>query len=175
MQQEQITALQQVVSALQARLNLNSSNSSKPPSTDGLMRPKPKSLRKSGGRATGGQEGHPGQTLRQVATPDRVVTHAPPQRCEACQRRLGAPAVVETRQVFELPRLGFEVTEHAGRSLTWVACHARRRGAALDALGILPQFRGTLIRDLRHLFEAILSILDASAALGGRASAPGVA
>ncbi|WP_409374583.1 DUF6444 domain-containing protein, partial [Verminephrobacter aporrectodeae] len=36
------------INELQARLNLNSRNSSKPPSSDGLNKPQPKSLRKAG-------------------------------------------------------------------------------------------------------------------------------
>ena len=108
----QVTALQSKVSELEARLALNSRNSSKPPSSDGLNKPKPKSLRKPGERPTGGQKGHKGSTLAQVAEPDITVQHAPPLHCDACQRPLPEVTVVETRQVFDLPKLGFEVTEH---------------------------------------------------------------
>lgn len=54
----------------EGRLALNSQNSSKPPSADGLNRPKPKSLRDKGVNLTGGQKGHSGHTLKQVAHPD---------------------------------------------------------------------------------------------------------
>jgi transposase len=256
----QVLAMQAQIAQLQGRLNLNSQNSSKPPSSDGLHKPKPKSQRKPGERTSGGQKGHPGRTLSQVAEPDWVLTHAPPEHCDACQRSLGAPEVFESRQVFDLPTLAFEVTEHrvlqavctcgkthrgqfpesvaaavqygpaaqaamvhlnqhhmvplqrtatlmgeffglsvseatvlkasldaaqrltptvraiaqafltqptvhadetglrvgkalhwmhvlATEKLTWVACHFRRGGAAFDALGILPKFKGTLIHD----------------------------
>ncbi|MCW8208561.1 IS66 family transposase, partial [Verminephrobacter aporrectodeae subsp. tuberculatae] len=69
---------------LQARLNLNSRNSSKPPSSDGLNKPQPKSLRKAGQRPVGGQKGHKGHTLCQVAEPNMVVIHAPPEHCDVC-------------------------------------------------------------------------------------------
>jgi transposase len=108
----QVRALQLKVTELEARLAINSRNSSKPPSSDGLVKAKPKSLRKRGGRPTGGQKGHKGHTLKQVAEPDRIVTHSPPSHCEACHRPLPEASVVESRQVFDLPPLRFEVTEH---------------------------------------------------------------
>src|SRR5580693_2171165 len=70
---------------LRRRLGLDSSTSSKPPSSDGL-RKKPVSLREPSGRPSGGQKGHKGETLRQVAEPDRIVTHA----ASACRHCGGA-------------------------------------------------------------------------------------
>ena len=57
---------------LEARLNQNSQNSSKPPSTDVFMdkKPKPKSSRTISGKKAGGQKGHPGKTLEMVENPD---------------------------------------------------------------------------------------------------------
>jgi len=101
------------VAELEAKLRTNSCNSSKPPSTDGLGKPEPKSLRRTSGRKPGGQPGHEGRTLRQVAQPDEVVVHEP-GRCAGCGadtadgRRLG----VERRQVFDLPPGQVRVTEH---------------------------------------------------------------
>ena len=112
MMQEQITQLQQLVAQLQARLNMNSRNSSKPPSSDGLNKPAPKSLRVAGQRPTGGQKGHPGSTLCHASEPDKIVIHGVPDQCQACQSKLAFAYVGETRQVFDLPSLQFEVTEH---------------------------------------------------------------
>ena len=109
---KRIDGMQKAIDDLQGRLSLNSKNSSKPPSSDGLNKPKPKSLRVGGQRPTGGQKGHPGGTLRQVAKPDTVITHDVPDQCQACQQRLGVAYVGEVRQVFDLPTLKYQVTEH---------------------------------------------------------------
>src|SRR5580704_7487869 len=69
---------------LERRLGLNSSNSGKPPSSDGLKKPtRTKSLRESSGKKPGGQKGHRGETLRQVTDPNEVVNHYPPA-CSMC-------------------------------------------------------------------------------------------
>ena len=112
MQQEQITVLQEAVRQMQSRLNMSSRNSSKPPSSDGLNKPAPKSLRVASQRPSGGQKGHPGSTLCQAQRPDKIVVHGVPDQCKGCQRRLSFAYVGETRQVFDLPALRFEVTEH---------------------------------------------------------------
>ena len=103
------------IAELEARLKQNSRNSSKPPSSEGLGKPAPRarSLRRKSGRRPGGQDGHEGKTLAQVARPDREVRHEP-GRCDRCGAGLaGRPVVsVERRQVFDLPPVKAEVTEH---------------------------------------------------------------
>jgi transposase len=78
-----------------------------------VVAPKPRSLRKPSTRPTGGQPGHPGQTLRMVTTPDRTVRH-PVDRCTGGGRSLAdqPPDRVERRQVFNLPEPTLEVPEH---------------------------------------------------------------
>ena len=102
------------VAELRRRLGQDSSNSSKPPSTDSpFAKPAPTSLRHRSGRKPGGQPGHPGSTLFMVADPDEVEWHEPRQ-CGGCGHDLaGCPeAAVERRQVFELPPMVVRVTEH---------------------------------------------------------------
>ena len=109
---EQVATLTDKVAELEGRLALNSRNSSKPPSSDGLNKPKPKSLRKAGQKPSGGQPGHSGHTLKQVEHPDHIESHFPPSHCAICHRPLANAVVVETRQVFDIPPLRHEVTEH---------------------------------------------------------------
>jgi hypothetical protein len=68
----QIKELTEKLIALESRLNQNSRNSSRPPSTDFFVKekPNPKSLRKKSGKKSGGQEGHSGTTLERVNDPD---------------------------------------------------------------------------------------------------------
>src|SRR3954471_18189025 len=95
-----------------------SSNSGKPPSSDGLHKPKreprTRSLRERSGKPPGGQKGHKGETLRQVDAPDHTVEHYP-EACPACGSALSAAMSTGygARQVFDLPEpLPLAVTEH---------------------------------------------------------------
>ena len=75
--EEHIARLVERVEELERRLGLNSGNSGKPPSSDGLKKPKSKrrtrSLRRKSGRKPGGQPGHKGETLRRTDHPDQVT------------------------------------------------------------------------------------------------------
>ena len=98
---------------LEEQLAKNSRNSSKPPSTDGLKKPAPKSLRKKGRRHSGGQPGHTGHTLERVDNPDHTELHRV-QECACCRRSMQdqQPDRVEKRQVHDLPPQRLIVTEH---------------------------------------------------------------
>jgi transposase len=106
-------SLETRIGDLEARLRSNSSNSSKPHSSDGYAKPSPKSRRRRSGRKPGKQPGAPGQHLAQVADPDVVVIHSP-ERCSSCGGDLAAAPVsdVVRRQVFDLPPITLVSTEH---------------------------------------------------------------
>ncbi len=129
--------LRERCSELEERVNKNSQNSSKPPSSDGYQKPSkkgsdkgdtsskeapcssqetpnPKSLRPSSGNKPGGQKGHQGSCLRRVALPD-YVRHLKVEKCCCCQSSLIdiKPTKYIERQVFDPGRPGeFEVTAY---------------------------------------------------------------
>jgi transposase len=110
------TALEARVAELERRLGQDSSNSSKPPSSDGLGKPSRVERRAAEGgerRRPGKQPGAPGAHLAQVAEPDEVIWHVP-GRCGGCGADLADAPVsgVEARQVFDLPPLRLGVAEH---------------------------------------------------------------
>src|SRR5450830_924328 len=83
-QAAEIAASRARIAELERRLGLNSSNSGKPPSSDGLKKPsRVTSLREPSGKKPGGQKGHKGETLRQVAEPDKIIDHYP-RACAEC-------------------------------------------------------------------------------------------
>lgn len=99
---------------LKARLGLNSSNSSKPPSTDGFKKKqKNKSLREKTDKTSGGQLNHKGHTLKKVDTPDFVID-IKEDSCPHCSGNLkGTSSFKErTRQIFDIPLTKIEVTEY---------------------------------------------------------------
>jgi transposase len=126
---EQVARHEQRIQELEARLKLNSRTSSKPPSTDGYDKPKPKSRRKRSGKSSGGQPGHKGSTLERVAHPDHVIDHTPAS-CSGCGTALAGASVIreESRQVFDLPPMRLIVTEHRAAIKCCPCCQRRNKG-----------------------------------------------
>jgi transposase len=86
-----IEQLSQRIAELEARLNKDSHNSSKPPSSDPPFRkPPPRSQRKASGRKPGGQKGHKGATRLLVDAPDHQVVLPLAGTCECgrCRSRI---------------------------------------------------------------------------------------
>ena len=101
------------IQQLRDQLAKNSRNSGKPPSSDGLRKPRTQNLRKKTGRRSGGQKGHKGQTLEMVEQPDHIQSYRAVQ-CPECATDLRSVELceVERRQVFDVPPVHVEVTEH---------------------------------------------------------------
>jgi transposase len=125
-----IRALEARLQALEDQLAKNSRNSSKPPSSDGLKRPKPKSRRQKSGKPSGGQKGHVGYRLESVDKPQHTEVHRVLE-CQHCHTDLAGVAVrkVEKRQVFDLPEVKLEVTEHQAEVKTCPICGEINRAA----------------------------------------------
>jgi transposase len=126
-----VADLQAQVAELAARAGQNSKNSSRPPSSDGLGRPVPKSLRKKTGRRPGRPKEQPGVTMGLIDHPDHVFRHAP-SACRNCGAGLeGARETgVERRQVTEIPPVKAEVTEHQMIEMECPCCGDRTKADA---------------------------------------------
>ncbi|WP_420459379.1 IS66 family transposase [Neolewinella sp.] len=112
------------IAELEQRLNMNSRNSDKPPSSDGLSK-KPALPRKRGLRKSGGQPGHPGRTLNMSERPDHRIIHpmtGPRCTCGCDLTTVSAHLDWERRQVFDLPPTLLEVTEHRREHKTCPDC-----------------------------------------------------
>ena len=139
----QVANLTALVAELQRRLGLNSSNSSKPPSSDGLKKPaRVSSLRERSERKPGGQKGHKGETLCQAAEPDRVIDHYP-DACTYCGAPL-TPAMAEghvARQVFDLPQpQPPEVTAHHAHACRCTHCKGMTQAAFPEGVNAPVQY-----------------------------------
>lgn len=105
-----IEKMQAEIDELKARLNENSNNSNRPPSSDGFRQTKSAMPKNKGKR--GGQDGHLGKTLKRVAEPDFVID-CEPQQCQCGESTFVSEAeIAESRQVFDLPEPHLEVVEY---------------------------------------------------------------
>ena len=146
--------LEQRISDLERSGKLNSQNSSKPPSSDGLSKEtvekkkekekekRTKSSRKKSDRKSGGQAGHKGTTLNQVENPDQIVDHTPDQ-CQECSATLSKSDIVgfSSRQVFDIPKPPpLFVTEHRAHTCQCSECGAKVRAAFPDGVNAPVQY-----------------------------------
>ena len=171
---QQVLTLTARVQELEARLNKDSHNSHKPPSSDGLAKlPRRRSRRQRSGKGSGGQPGHPGTTLLPVKHPDEIVTHSAPA-CRQCGADLKTAPVVarERRQVFDLPDIRPMVSEHqvlhqccpkcqqvsAGQFPTEVT-QLTQYGPALKALAVyLHEYQHLPLARTQEFFQDVIHV-----------------
>lgn len=135
------------IAELEKRVSKNSSNSSKPPSSDGLGKPpRTMSLRENGKRNSGGQKGHRGETLKQIEAPDIVKKHVLLSCPECCCSLISSPVIgIMKRQVIDIPPPKIEVTEHQAE-IKYCECCNKAITAAFPAGVLAPVQYGEVIR-----------------------------
>ena len=141
MLQVQLAEQGKQIQKLSDQIAKHSQNSSKPPGSDGLKKKKTQSLRQKGEKPYGGQPGHKGDTLQMVCAPDVVIEHAL-SNCPQCQADLSQVAAVgyDKRQVFDIPQVQFEVTEHRVAIKACPGCGVKVEGAFPDAVSQPTQY-----------------------------------
>jgi transposase len=176
------------IQGLHDQLSKNSRNSGKPPSSDGLKKPRTRNLRRKTGRRSGGQKGHEGHTLKMVEEPDHIEVHQVSE-CPQCAANLHAieTCEFERRQVFDVPLVRIEVTEHRAEIKICPQCGKRikarfpaevtqpaqyglrikAQAAYLNNYQLIPLARTCeLLEDFYGHAPAEALILDANAAVG---------
>ena len=162
----QIAELLARIGTLEAKLALDSQNSSKPPSSDPPPpQTPPRSQRSVWGKKRGGQIGHRGTSLSQVATPDSIVVHSP-TACATCGAALADAPVIGTqrRQLFDVPEVRVRVTEH--QALTKACgCGQHTTAAFPSEVRSLTQYGSRLRATALYLIAAQFVPYDRTAAL----------
>jgi transposase len=145
--QSRVEELSVQVHGLLGRVAKDSSNSSKPPSTDGYAK-KTRSLRQKSGKKPGGQAGHTGCTRSLVETPDEVIILRP-DKCACCQTKLeGVEALgCERRQRVDLPEIKARVTEYQAQDVSCPHCQHVTRGTFPDEVRGSVQF-GPMVKGI---------------------------
>ena len=167
---ELVLALYQTVQALEARiaaLEKNSSNSSKPPSSDFPIT-RNQSLRQSSGKLSGGQVGHLGTTRTQVEHPD-IVVPCKSSHCERCGVELSniPGTLIGKRQQADLPSVKAIVTEYQQEEVVCPCCGQRNPGSFPEGINAPFQIGNNLksfvayLNTAHHIpFERLTNLLS---------------
>jgi transposase len=130
---DEVQKLTKQVEVLNEQNKKNSRNSSKPPSTDKSRKgegnknkdkPSPKSSRKNSGKKKGGQKGHQGSNLKPVEDPDYIEDHKINNAKCGCGGKINETGY-KSRQVFDIPPINIEVTEHRAFEYECSCCNAK--------------------------------------------------
>jgi transposase len=178
----QLAAQEKRIQSLEARVNQNSQNSSRPPSSDPPSTP-PRSPKPPTGRSPGGQPGHEGTTYKLVPVEhvDDVVP-LKPEQCEDCGHRLSGEDPSPLRhQVTEIPPIHPQIIEYLLHRLICPKCAHRTvaklprgvspgmQGPALQA--VIAYLTGKLRLSKRAAREALQDLFDVRVSTGSIASA----
>ncbi len=159
--------LEERIKELEAKLNMNSSNSSKPPSTDNKLTKKRKE-KSTSKKKRGAQNGHKGRTLKMVATPDTTeILH--PTTCSCCNSSLIECDSVkfEKRQLFDLPDIKMQVTEYQAHTIECRKCHTLNKAEFPDNINAITQYGDNLKSFVSYLnayqmlpYERIVEVIE---------------
>ena len=143
---EEVKRLTARVAELEAQLNTNSANSSKPPSQDGFNKPEPKSLRKASGKKPGGQKGHKGNGLQLFKEPDEIIEHKA-EVCSKCGMDISEAECTGCKCTSNVIDVKIEVTIIAHKQMETVcpSCGTQNYGEMPEGTGHSVQY-GTGLR-----------------------------
>lgn len=130
---QSIEQLKELLKEKERSLKKDSTNSGKPPSSDGLKKKtRTQSLRTQSGKNPGGQKGHKGTHLEQVENPDKVVEHKV-DTCTHCHMNLSGVKATDMvkRQIFDIPAIEVHITEHQAEIKKCPSC-------AQNTCGVFP-------------------------------------
>ncbi len=164
-----VDKLEERIKELEAKLNMNSSNSSKPPSTDNkLKKEKNKDKKPNSNKKRGAQKGHKGRTLKMVATPDTTeILH--PTTCSCCNASLKESDSIkfEKRQLFDLPDVKMQVTEYQAHTIECKKCHTLNKAEFPNNVNATTQYGDNLKSLISYLnayqmlpYERIAEIIE---------------
>ena len=160
------------VQALEERVKLNSSNSSKPPSSDGPGKPN-RAQRRASNRKRGAQPGHKGsfRTLVDASEVDRIVDCRPESLCECGAAVLVSEDEPQRHQVFEVPPIRAQIDEYRRYSGRCTGCGKWHLGAlpagvpsgqlgprALSLVGVLSTAYHLTQRKICGLLDQVLGL-----------------
>ena len=153
---------------LEEIINMNSGNSSKPPSTDNKFKNRNKKAKSSSNKKRGGQKGHEGKSLKIVSNPD-VVEHLFPKTCECCKEVLESEESVqcEKRQVFDLPEVKMEIKEYQAHSIRCSGCKSITKASFPKGIKTNTQYGANLKSFVSYLnvyqmlpYERIVEMIE---------------
>ncbi len=135
--------------------NKNSGNSSLPPSRDKhVVKKKQRSLRRKSNLKKGGQQGHKGSTLKMSTSIDHLVEYVADQ-CECCGEDLTDHKceLVSKKQVWDIPPVSLEVTEHRRYKTFCSHCNHWTFGEFIEELrkGPAVRYGNNLVNQLVYL------------------------
>src|ERR1043166_7201156 len=137
---DELMQLRARVEALEARLQQNSTTSSRPPAPDSPYKKPCQRTTAVTPRKAGGKPGHQGH--RQVLLPPTTVHEVHPERCACGNTTFALIKPYHTHQVLELPPIAMDVTHWVLHQGCCTVCGTWRKAQlpAVHAMGYGPRF-----------------------------------